>query len=146
MKKLLNEWKKHLKEINEGDNSAKCRWRQILLKQAQAAQERGDDRAKEIQYHTEIMKELGCDMNKDYNKPESTRRRWTFSDEVKVLAEDILLSLTPFGEDAGHVEWSTELEADFLEKFEAFIEEYKEKASEAAAAAKKAAEDSREDF
>ena len=91
MKKLLNEWKKHLKEINEGV-------------------------------------------------------RYNLSDKVVEHAEDILLLLTPFGEDAGHVEWSTELEADFLEKFEAFIEEYKEKASEAAAAAKKAAEDSREDF
>ena len=91
MKKLLNEWKKHLKEINEGVDP-------------------------------------------------------TCPDNVVEHAEDILLLLTPFGEDAGHVEWSKELEADFLEKFEAFIEEYKKKASEAADAAKKAVEDSREDF
>ena len=95
MKKLLNEWKKHLKEINEG-----------------------------------IERNL--------------------SDSVVEHAEDILLLLTkegiPFGEDGDEVEWSKELEVDFLEKFEAFIEEYKRKASEAAEAAKKAVEDSREDF
>tara|TARA_R100001594_G_scaffold136422_1_gene178757 strand:+ start:280 stop:555 length:276 start_codon:yes stop_codon:yes gene_type:complete len=91
MKKLLNEWKKHLKEINEGVDP-------------------------------------------------------TCPDNVVEHAEDILHLLTPFGEGDGEVEWSTELKADFLEKFKAFIEEYKRKASEAAEAAKKAVEDSREDF
>ena len=87
MKKLLNEWKKHLKEINEGVDP-------------------------------------------------------TCPDNVVEHAEDIFMLL----DDAGHVEWSKENEADFLGKFGAFIEEYKEEYARKAAAAKKAAEDSREDF
>ena len=142
MKKLLNEWKKHLKEINEGDNSAKCASHMTHLKSAHAAHKRGDERAfQEIQYQTEKMKALKCDMNKDYNKPEDERRYYAFSDKIKELAEDIFIDLS----DAGHVEWSKENEADFLEKFDAFIEEYKEEYARKAAA-EKAAEEDREDF
>ena len=86
MKKLLNEWKKHLKEINEG-----------------------------------VIYDL--------------------SDEVIEHAEDIFVLL----DDAGHVEWSKENEIDFLEKFEAFIKEYKEEYARKAAD-EKAAEEDREDF
>ena len=86
MKKLLNEWKKHLKEINEG-----------------------------------VIYDL--------------------SDEVIEHAEDIFVLL----DDAGHVEWSKENEADFLKKFEAFIKEYKEEHARKVAD-EKAAEEDREDF
>ena len=86
MKKLLNEWKKHLKEINEGDNSAKCASHMTHLKKAQLAHDRGDKLAfQEIQYQTEKMKALGCDMNKDYDKPEHDKPE----DQIRDLATEL---------------------------------------------------------
>ena len=68
---MLNEWKKHLKQINEENNSAECASHRKHLEKAQADHRAGDKLAwQEIQYHTEKMKALKCDMNKDYDKPE----------------------------------------------------------------------------
>ena len=72
--------------INEEVNSAKCASHMTHLKRAQAAHKRGDERAfQEIQYQTEKMKALGCDMDKDYDKPENDKPE----DQIRDLATEL---------------------------------------------------------
>ena len=86
MKKMLNEWKKHLKQINEENNSAECASHRKRLEKAQADNRAGDKLAwQEIQYQTEKMKALKCDMNKDYDKPEHDKPE----DQIRDLATEL---------------------------------------------------------
>ena len=72
--------------INEELNNAKCASHMLHLKRAQADHERGDEHAfQEIQYQTEKMKALGCDMNKDYDKPEHDKPQ----DQIRDLATEL---------------------------------------------------------